>query len=43
MGVGRWGFEDLDDREYEEITGPRPARQPTEPQRPDPGRTPIRW
>ena len=30
MGDGRWGFEDLDDREYEEISGRRPAQQPTE-------------
>ncbi|MGH3907429.1 MAG: hypothetical protein ACRDTE_25120 [Pseudonocardiaceae bacterium] len=31
MGEGRWGFEDLGDREYEEISGRRPARPPTEP------------
>ncbi|MGH3980609.1 MAG: hypothetical protein ACRDRZ_16695 [Pseudonocardiaceae bacterium] len=31
MGDRRWGFEGLDDREYEEISGRRSARQPTEP------------
>ena len=31
MGDRRWGFEDLDDGEYEEISGRRPARQPAEP------------
>lgn len=30
MGDRRWGFEGLDDREYEEISGRRPDRQPTE-------------
>ncbi|HEX2297185.1 MAG TPA: hypothetical protein VHH34_01480 [Pseudonocardiaceae bacterium] len=32
MGDHRWGFEDLDDSEYEEISGRRPVRQPTEPE-----------
>lgn len=30
MGEGRWGFEDLDDREYEEISGPRSGGRPGE-------------
>ncbi|MGH4013095.1 MAG: hypothetical protein ACRDSL_04030 [Pseudonocardiaceae bacterium] len=32
MGDRRWGFEGLDDEEYEEISGRRPARQPAEPE-----------
>lgn len=32
MGDRRWGFEDLDDQEYEQISGRRPDRQPAGPE-----------
>lgn len=30
MGDRRWGFEELHDREFQEIVGRRPAREPAE-------------
>ncbi|MGH4020054.1 MAG: hypothetical protein ACRDT0_12630, partial [Pseudonocardiaceae bacterium] len=32
MGDHRWGFEDLDDEEYENISGRRPADRPADPE-----------